>query len=167
LSPPDRPTSLSTSTTSSTESSCPTGFYACAAVYQGGCCRTGRDCDTTSCPAIPSTTIVSNDQTIVIPEATTTATSSGGSGGSSSGCASGWFNCADTVGGGCCPSGYACGRKLYSCTSSINLGDCRERGPSSAREHWRKSKDPLGDDDDVYYAWDDLDDVMIMIALLR
>ncbi|KAL3460738.1 hypothetical protein BJX64DRAFT_290047 [Aspergillus heterothallicus] len=70
LSPPDRPTSLSTSTTSSTESSCPTGFYACAAVYQGGCCRTGRNCDTTSCPAVPSTTIVSDDRTIVIPEAT-------------------------------------------------------------------------------------------------
>ncbi|KAL2785060.1 hypothetical protein BJX66DRAFT_315691 [Aspergillus keveii] len=116
LSSPDRPTSLSTSTTSSTEPSCPTGFYACAAVYQGGCCRTGRDCDTTSCPAIPSTTIVSNDQTIVIPEATTTATSSGGSGSSSSGCASGWFSCADTVGGGCCPSGYACGEE--SCTAA-------------------------------------------------
>jgi hypothetical protein len=57
-------------------------------------------------------------------------------------------------------------RKLYSRTSSINLRDCRERGPSSARKRWRKSKGPL-EDDDVYYAWDDLDDVMITIALFR
>ncbi|KAL2817851.1 hypothetical protein BJX63DRAFT_419468 [Aspergillus granulosus] len=113
LSPPDRPTSLSTSTTSSTESSCPTGFYACAAIYQGGCCRTGRDCDTTSCPVRPSTTIVSDDRTIVIPEATTTAASSEGDGPGR--CASGWFTCADTVGGGCCPSGYACGEE--NCTA--------------------------------------------------
>jgi hypothetical protein len=55
-------------------------------------------------------------------------------------------------------------RKLYSRSSSVNLGDCRERGPSSALKQWRKGKDPL-EDDDVYYAWDDLDDVMITIAL--
>lgn len=108
LTPPARPTGLSTVTTSeSTEtgggaSSCPTGFYACSAVYQGGCCRTGRDCDTTSCPVVSSTTMVSNDRTIVVPAPTMT-------GGGGRRCAQGWFSCADTVGGGCCPTGFACG----------------------------------------------------------
>lgn len=108
LTPPARPTGLSTVTTSeSTEtgggaSSCPTGFYACSAVYQGGCCRTGRDCDTTSCPVVSSTTMVSNGRTIVAPAPTMT-------GGGGRRCAQGWFSCADTVGGGCCPTGFACG----------------------------------------------------------
>ncbi|PYH46165.1 putative GPI anchored protein [Aspergillus saccharolyticus JOP 1030-1] len=127
LIPPARPTSVSTATSSSTSkttrtatvSVCPTGFYACSAVYQGGCCRTGRDCDTTSCPATPSTTIASDGVTIVVPvtSATGTATeaASGSSSSSSTGrCASGWFSCAETVGGGCCPTGYRCGS---SCTA--------------------------------------------------
>jgi hypothetical protein len=29
-------------------------------------------------------------------------------------CANGWFSCAASVGGGCCPSGYGCGT---SCTA--------------------------------------------------
>ena len=108
LVPPARPTSLSTATTSEDTdgtgrggSSCPTGFYACSAVYQGGCCQTGRDCDTTSCPTVSSTTMVSDGKTIVAPAPTMT----GGTGR----CAKGWFSCADTVGGGCCPTGFACG----------------------------------------------------------
>ena len=32
-----------------------------------------------------------------------------------SGCAAGWFSCAAGQGGGCCPSGYACGT---SCTAT-------------------------------------------------
>lgn len=111
LTPPARPTSLSTATTSQSSqagSICPTGFYACSAYYEGGCCRTGRDCDTTSCPAKVSSTITSDGRTIVVPAQTTTATSGTGR------CASGWFSCADTVGGGCCPTGYACGS---SCTA--------------------------------------------------
>lgn len=32
-----------------------------------------------------------------------------------SGCALGWFSCAAGQGGGCCPSGYACGT---SCTAT-------------------------------------------------
>ncbi|PYH81983.1 hypothetical protein BO82DRAFT_71765 [Aspergillus uvarum CBS 121591] len=125
LIPPARPTSVSTATSSSTSkttstatvSVCPTGFYACSAYYQGGCCRTGRDCDTTSCPATPSTTIASDGVTIVVPvtTATGTATTAPSSSSSSAGrCASGWFSCADTVGGGCCPTGYRCGS---SCTA--------------------------------------------------
>ncbi|OJK00478.1 hypothetical protein ASPACDRAFT_16756, partial [Aspergillus aculeatus ATCC 16872] len=127
LIPPARPTSVSTATSSSTSkttstatvSVCPTGFYACSAYYQGGCCRTGRDCDTTSCPATPSTTIASDGVTIVVPVTTATgaataATTSSSSSSSTGRCASGWFSCADTVGGGCCPTGYRCGS---SCTA--------------------------------------------------
>ncbi|EKV15399.1 GPI anchored protein, putative [Penicillium digitatum PHI26] len=109
LAPPARPTSLSTETSiTSGNDVCPTGFYACSAVYQGGCCRTGRDCHTTSCPTTSSTTMISNGVTIVAPVATTTHRSGGNQ------CARGWFHCADTVGGGCCPMGFACGA---SCTA--------------------------------------------------
>ena len=111
LLPPALPTSRSTTTgtTTSRFDICPTGFYACSAVYHGGCCQTGRDCDTTSCPTISSTTFTSDGVTLVVPA--TTGTSSG----STEKCASGWFQCADTAGGGCCPRGYACGS---SCTAT-------------------------------------------------
>ncbi|KAL5341766.1 hypothetical protein BJX70DRAFT_25743 [Aspergillus crustosus] len=135
LSPPDRPTSISTTTSSETtetetetETACPTGFYACAAFYQGGCCRTGRDCDTTSCPAIPSTTIVSNDQTIVFAEPTSTSESSNESGPRQ--CASGWFRCADTVGGGCCPTGYACGSSCTAVPTASTTGTVAKEAPT-------------------------------------
>ncbi|KAF3405135.1 hypothetical protein DPV78_002228 [Talaromyces pinophilus] len=105
-------TSSTITSASSTVSTCPTGFYACSAVYEGGCCRTGRNCDTTSCPATSSTTLINTDGvTIAVPtgSAATTATESSGS------CATGWFICAASAGGGCCPSGYVCGS---SCTAS-------------------------------------------------
>ncbi|KAJ5131832.1 hypothetical protein N7448_005990 [Penicillium atrosanguineum] len=113
LIPPARPTSLTSLTTTSQSTTsrvdvCPTGFYACSAVYHGGCCQTGRDCDTTSCPTTSSTTFTSDGVTIVEPVATGSSKGTGK-------CANGWFSCADTVGGGCCPSGYACGQ---SCTAT-------------------------------------------------
>ncbi|KGO77195.1 Mitochondrial substrate/solute carrier [Penicillium italicum] len=78
LAPPARPTNLSTVTSATRGADvCPTGFYACSAVYQGGCCRTGRDCDTTSCPTTSSTTMISDGVTIVAPVATTTHRSGG------------------------------------------------------------------------------------------
>lgn len=110
LVPPARPTSLSTTSraTTSRVDVCPTGFYACSAVYHGGCCQTGRDCDTTSCPTTSSTTFTSNGETIVVPVTTGSSHSTGK-------CARGWFSCADTAGGGCCPVGFACGT---SCTAT-------------------------------------------------
>ncbi|KGO62256.1 Mitochondrial substrate/solute carrier [Penicillium expansum] len=78
LAPPARPTNLSVVTSATRGADvCPTGFYACSAVYQGGCCRTGRDCDTTSCPTTSSTTMISDGVTIVAPVATTTQRSGG------------------------------------------------------------------------------------------
>lgn len=110
LGPPARPTHHSTLTSETRgDDICPTGFYACSAVYHGGCCRTGRDCDTTSCPTILSTTLISDGVTILAPVATPTDGPVGNS------CAKGWFHCADTVGGGCCPTGFACGS---SCTAT-------------------------------------------------
>ena len=111
----DRTTSTSTSPTS--VSGCPTGFYACSAYYQGGCCQIGRDCAMTSCPTTASTILLStNSITAVAPT---------GSGITAPGtvltgaCATGWQSCAQSVGGGCCPSGYACGT---SCTATATGG---------------------------------------------
>lgn len=127
-SPPSRPTSsadttvtTTTDTPSSTEipDNCPTGFYACSAVYNGGCCRTGRDCNTTSCPATSVTTITSNDATVVVPVDTT---SSPDSPRDDEQCADGWSSCANDLGGGCCPDGFRCGQ--ISCTASASgIGD--------------------------------------------
>ncbi|KAF7586226.1 hypothetical protein BBP40_009224 [Aspergillus hancockii] len=132
--PPARPTSLSTATTSRTTGSiCPIGFYACSAVYRGGCCRTGRDCDTTSCPETPSTTITSNDRTIVVPVETEAPPATTGR------CASGWFSCADTAGGGCCPTGFACGPSCTAVTTATATGTVAKEQPtnSAADRHFR------------------------------
>ncbi|KAK2019329.1 hypothetical protein LZ32DRAFT_653439 [Colletotrichum eremochloae] len=112
--PPFRPTSINPGEGGGppvTSAYCPTGFYACLARAGGGCCQTGRDCATTSCPPTPSVTIISNGVTVVvpatdIPEPQATET-----------CASGWFLCGEEAGPvpGCCPSGYECG--IASCTS--------------------------------------------------
>ncbi|KAG6208791.1 hypothetical protein E4U35_008064 [Claviceps purpurea] len=112
-----RPTSQVTITTDAapesssplTQTGCPTGFYGCLAVHQGGCCRTERDCHTYSCPPPPpATTLVSGGVTVVVPApgpAESTSTADGKS------CAGGWFLCGkdDGVAPGCCPSGYECG----------------------------------------------------------
>lgn len=115
---PLRPTSSTIPTTTTTAppttitaSQCPTGFYQCSAYDHAGCCRVGRDCGLTSCPAQSSTLAVNSDGVTVsvIPSGT------GDAGLGASGCATGWFICASGQGGGCCPSGYACGT---SCTAT-------------------------------------------------
>ena len=99
---PFRPTSSSTNGFSTY---CPTGFYACLASVGGGCCQTGRDCQTTSCPPVAMTTIVNGGGiTIVVPADGASAATTGS-------CANGWFMCGSDAGPlpGCCPSGYNCG----------------------------------------------------------
>jgi progranulin len=118
LQPPVGPTSgdvvttTAESTTTPPGDACPTGFYACSAVHQGGCCQTGQNCDTTSCPAIQSTTVVNtNGVTAVAPtgvEATGAAEART--------CADGWFSCPASASGGCCPTGYGCA--VSSCTAT-------------------------------------------------
>jgi progranulin len=100
--PPWRPTVTSESGGGDTQTGCPTGFYGCLATHGGGCCRTDRNCETHSCPAPSSTTVVSNGVTIVVPaDNVPTAAST---------CADGWFLCGDSGGPvpGCCPRGYEC-----------------------------------------------------------
>ncbi|KAI9878363.1 MAG: hypothetical protein M1830_001106 [Pleopsidium flavum] len=137
-SPPS--TTITTTGTATTESSltgtaCPTGFYQCSAYYSGGCCRVGRDCGMTSCPTAASTAVVDNNGITVVaptgqgvsgvapPSATgpVTATTTIGESGNANGgnCAQGWFSCAASAGGGCCPSGYGCGS---SCSASVSGG---------------------------------------------
>ncbi|KAK3327303.1 hypothetical protein B0T19DRAFT_158974 [Cercophora scortea] len=101
--PPVRPTS---SNPADTSTYCPTGFYACLASAGGGCCQTGRDCHTTSCPPVSSTTIVkTNGVTVAVPASGLPATTTTGT------CAGGWFLCGTEAGPlpGCCPTGYRCG----------------------------------------------------------
>ncbi|KAI0108515.1 hypothetical protein F4814DRAFT_61612 [Daldinia grandis] len=121
--PPYRPTSGTSSATTSPSPSestsyCPTGFYACVAREGGGCCRTGRDCSTTSCPAPPPmTTIISSGVTIAVPVSDAQAAEGAQP---TATCASGWFLCGEDAGpvAGCCPSGYNCG--AASCTLSAS-----------------------------------------------
>ncbi|KAM5431452.1 hypothetical protein MferCBS31731_007884 [Microsporum ferrugineum] len=117
ISPPGRPTSNPSTSVSSTVSIpdlCPIGFYACSAVYGGGCCQTGRDCETTSCPITASlTTVESNGVTVVIPAESVPNSVSATP---TKRCADGWMSCAASDGGGCCPNGYRCGQ--VSCTAS-------------------------------------------------
>ena len=122
--PPVLPTTdvtTRTSVTSSTSvSGCPTGFYACSAYYEGGCCQVDRNCDKTSCPTRASTTLLSDSITAVAPT---------GSGITAPGslltgnCAKGWSSCAPSLKGGCCPAGYACGTATCSATASGGGGN--------------------------------------------
>ncbi|EFQ96682.1 hypothetical protein MGYG_08605 [Nannizzia gypsea CBS 118893] len=117
--PPGRPTSNPSTSTASIPDLCPIGFYACSAVYGGGCCQTGRNCETTSCPVTASlTTVESNGVTVVIPVETTPTSAPATP---TRRCAEGWMSCAPSDSGGCCPNGYQCGQ--VSCTASAtNIG---------------------------------------------
>ncbi|KAK7965258.1 hypothetical protein PG996_000387 [Apiospora saccharicola] len=150
--PPYRPTSGSGSpvvttdepapspTTEPPSDYCPTGFYACLATAGSGCCRTGRDCVTTSCPPIAKTTLISNGLTLVVPvtdvpEAPPTPPTT-------STCAGGWFLCPGDAGpvAGCCPSGYECG--TASCTLSAATATVTvQKELPAAGSSWRRSGD--------------------------
>lgn len=120
---PVRPTSASTYSLTLTgvsgTATCPQNFYACSAVYGGGCCQTGRDCAVTSCPSTSSTTIITGSDGVatVIVDATATGASVASFTASGS-CPTGWDLCASSFGGGCCPSGFACGTASCSATGS-------------------------------------------------
>jgi hypothetical protein len=106
---PVRPTSGTATTTEAAAPSddvCPQGFYVCSAYYPSGCCRVGRDCQTTGSCELPTETVVNTNGVVVV--APTTA---GGS------CPSAWYSCAANLGGNCCPEGYACGEQ---CTATAS-----------------------------------------------
>ncbi|KAI0903603.1 hypothetical protein F4823DRAFT_267904 [Ustulina deusta] len=139
--PPVRPTSSTPTTTTGTSDYCPTGFYACVASAGSGCCRTGRDCSTTSCPPVASTTIVTNGATIVVPltdaqaAPTTTAT-----------CASGWFLCGANAGpvSGCCPSGYMCGTASCTLSATTATATVQKELPGNAAGGWKGMREEGG-----------------------
>lgn len=107
---------------------CPTGFYACEARAEGGCCQTGRDCETTSCPPVPMTTIVTQGgvniavPVVDLPGEKATQT-----------CAGGWFLCDgdDEEEGGCCPEGYKCGKESCSVSGPKETGEVQKMQPGS------------------------------------
>ena len=102
---------------------CPTGFYMCSAYYAGGCCRIGRNCDSTSCPSGDSTTIVATSGATIVASAFSTTTVGSGTAAAAQGtqgsCANGWFSCGADTGGGCCPSGYVCGSSCSATQSGV------------------------------------------------
>ncbi|KAF1942369.1 hypothetical protein EJ02DRAFT_375947 [Clathrospora elynae] len=129
---PVRPTSGSASTTQSSAPSndvCPQGFYVCSAYYPSGCCRVGRDCQTTGSCVLPTATIVNTNGVVVVAptgaDAATTAAPQGGS------CPSAWFSCAANRGGNCCPNGYECGEQCTA-TASGQSGVQGKVAPSTA-----------------------------------
>ncbi|KAI9776448.1 MAG: hypothetical protein M1839_009559 [Geoglossum umbratile] len=120
---PVRPTTGVTYNSILTASGCPVGYYQCNAYYRGNCCRAGRDCGFTDCPAIGGSTVVNtNGITIVagnsygsngVATAAVTSSSPNNRPGS---CASGWYSCDASLSGGCCPSGFGC--SVASCVAS-------------------------------------------------
>jgi hypothetical protein len=128
---PVRPTGESTSSGASPTASddiCPTGYYVCSAYYPTGCCRVGRDCQTTgSCAPIPTETIInSNGVTIAAPSGAGVATTAPPQGGS---CPSAWYSCPANRGGNCCPEGYSCGEQ---CTATSGTSVAGKVAPSTA-----------------------------------
>lgn len=126
---PVRPTDTDSSITTATSSgstTCPTGFYACSAYYEGGCCRHGRDCLPTSCAPASSTTILSGGVTVVVPVGTaaSVATPTGA-------CATGWSSCDASLGGNCCPTGFACGTASCSSLSPTQTSVVQKASPNS------------------------------------
>lgn len=91
----------------------------------------GRDCDTTSCPAGASTNVLTEGPTVVVPDASST-TGGGGAGSSQGSCATGWFACGADDGGGCCPSGFACGTARCEATASGENGTTAKQTASSS-----------------------------------
>lgn len=91
-------TTTATIMATTTPNICAIGYYQCSAHYIG-CCRVGRNCDTTSCPSLDSSTILNSGVTIVASAPTPVRGA----------CASGWSSCPASANGGCCPSDHACG----------------------------------------------------------
>ncbi|KAF2833557.1 hypothetical protein CC86DRAFT_400181 [Ophiobolus disseminans] len=127
---PVRPTSGSaTPPASPSNDVCPTGFYVCSAYYPSGCCRVGRDCQTTGSCGLPTSTILnSNGVVIVGPTGLGVATTAAPQGGS---CPSAWYSCPANRGGNCCPNNYECGEQCTA-TASGQSGVSQKVAPSTA-----------------------------------
>ena len=120
-------TTSAPSSTGGTQTGCPTGFYGCLATHGGGCCRTDRNCETYDCPAQPSTTIVSDGRTVVVPLTNLPSEEA------SATCAGGWFLCGRDAGptAGCCPSGYECGTASCFTEQASQTGSVQKELPET------------------------------------
>lgn len=127
---PVRPTSGSVSPSAvPTDDVCPSGFYVCSAYYPSGCCRVGRDCQTTGTCILPTETILSTNGVIIVaPTGAGVATTAAPQGGS---CPSSWYSCPANRGGNCCPNGYECGEQCTA-TASGQSGVSQKVAPSTA-----------------------------------
>ncbi|PSN68561.1 hypothetical protein BS50DRAFT_632477 [Corynespora cassiicola Philippines] len=107
---------------------CPVGFYVCSAYYPSGCCRVGRDCQTTgSCVPTSSETILNTNGVVVVaPTGASVATTAAPQGGS---CPSAWYSCPANRGGNCCPDGFECGEQ---CTATAGTSVSNKVAPSTA-----------------------------------
>lgn len=77
----------------------------------------------TSCPSSESSTMLDSGGVTVV-----AVTASAGS------CATGWYSCGADVGGGCCPSGYACGSSCTATATSSGSAVAGVTGSSVAKE---------------------------------
>lgn len=129
---PVRPTSGSVNPSQSAgpgDDVCPVGFYVCSAYYPTGCCRIGRDCQTTGSCVLPTNTILdTNGVVIVAPTGAGVATTAAPQSGS---CPSAWYSCAANRGGNCCPNGFECGEQCTA-TASGQSGVQGKVAPSTA-----------------------------------
>jgi hypothetical protein len=108
-------------------------MYFCSAYYRPGCCIVNRLCALTNCLFATSTsTFVSNGVTIAVPVGSSTGgteiiftniqtTAAPTSFVSNGKCVAGFQTCAPSLGGGCCPGGFACENGPY-CTAMPGMG---------------------------------------------
>ena len=145
--PPVRPTSSNEdepepSSTTEPPEYCPTGFYACEASAGAGCCRTGRDCATTSCPPPSEYTTITNGDGVTVVAPVPTGTDAGDDQPEPE-CASGWSLCPAEAGpiAGCCPDGYRCGTASCTLSEPDATATAQKQFPNAAGEsRWAGSK---------------------------
>ena len=139
--PPVRPTSSDDddepdpSSTTDAPEYCPTGFYACEASAGAGCCRTGRDCATTSCPPPSEYTTITNGDGVTVVAPVPTGTDAGDDQPEPE-CASGWSLCPAEAGpiAGCCPDGYRCGTASCTLSQPDATATAQKQFPNAAGE---------------------------------
>lgn len=103
-----------------TNGNCPTGFFSCPTQYSGGCCRDGRLCGITDCPATTGSAATPASAAGTITSVVTTSSTVSLAGGDMGTCMTGWYQCPSSLNGGCCPSGYLCAAN--NCPASTLVG---------------------------------------------
>jgi len=142
VSAPVRPTTEAQFSKVITATGCPVGYYECNAFYHGNCCRAGRDCGFTDCPAMGGSTVVNTNGITIVAgisygsntaAGVVTAVATNSPNSQPRSCASGWYSCAASLSGGCCPSGFGC--SVTNCVATNGATESvGKTAPSSAVE---------------------------------